>query len=152
MSLSIYIRNRYSIEQVSHNKAFALISIQDSKLFQDSLFPKLSISSPHCKGAVLLRFDDIKTESDTHERISLEQAKCIANFVESVISQDIEELYINCVAGISRSAGIGAAISKFYTGDDEVFFKKYIPNSAVYTMVLEQLMYLDKYIGVAYTT
>jgi len=43
---------------------------------------------------------------------------------------------IHCEAGISRSAGIGAAIAKILGGDDTPFFKQYVPNSLVYNSIL----------------
>lgn len=49
---------------------------------------------------------------------------------------------INCEAGISRSAGVAAALSKHYTGDDSRFFSnagKYLPNRLVYRTLLNLL-------------
>ena len=45
--------------------------------------------------------------------------------------------YIHCTAGISRSAGLGAAISKYYNNDDSWFFKYKVPNRLVYRKTLE---------------
>jgi predicted protein tyrosine phosphatase len=50
----------------------------------------------------------------------------------------IEELYIHCDAGISRSAGVAAALSKIFLGTDEEFFKApYHPNRLIYRLILE---------------
>ena len=49
----------------------------------------------------------------------------------------IEELYIHCDAGISRSAGVAAALSKIYLATDEEFFKPpYHPNRLIYRLIL----------------
>jgi predicted protein tyrosine phosphatase len=44
------------------------------------------------------------------------QAREIAKFV--IQYQDIDTLIVHCDAGISRSAGIAAAISKWYFGSE----------------------------------
>jgi predicted protein tyrosine phosphatase len=46
---------------------------------------------------------------------------------------------VHCDAGISRSAGVGAAILKHYTGDDSQIFgsRRYAPNMLVYYKILK---------------
>jgi len=46
---------------------------------------------------------------------------------------------VNCEAGISRSAGVAAALSKVLMGDDEEYFRRYVPNRLVYRMILEEM-------------
>lgn len=72
--------------------------------------------------------------------ISEEQAREIADFANSLYKNDMaENLVIHCEAGISRSSGVAAAISKFYNHDDRFFFKNYVPNMRCYTLVLLEL-------------
>ena len=66
-----------------------------------------------------------------------EQAKQILDFVKNNESK-IETLLVHCEAGISRSPAIAAAISKILWNDDEMYFLKYMPNSFVYKMILEE--------------
>jgi predicted protein tyrosine phosphatase len=56
--------------------------------------------------------------------------------------QDIELLIVHCEAGISRSAGMAAAISKYYNKDDMYYFTsgKFCPNMVCYRLTLEELM------------
>lgn len=46
---------------------------------------------------------------------------------------------VNCEMGISRSAGLAAALSKSLIGDDEEYFKRYVPNTTVYKRVIEEM-------------
>lgn len=62
-------------------------------------------------------------------------AKAVCNFVRKHMA-DVELIICHCHAGVSRSAGVVAALSKVITGDDEQFFKPpYKPNMLVYRLV-----------------
>ena len=101
-------------------------------------------------GCISLKFHDIVGSEDKEDlgrkmlakwnvepyEFSERHAQKIREFVEAV-EEHIEVLYCQCEAGISRSAGIAAAISKHMTGDDEFFFKNYHPNTLAYRRVLE---------------
>ena len=47
-------------------------------------------------------------------------------------------IVVNCEAGVSRSAGVGAALSKIYNNDDNWFFKNRCPNMLVYRTILNK--------------
>jgi len=66
-----------------------------------------------------------------------EHAKEVLTFVDN-IKNDIDTLVCHCDAGISRSAGVAAAISLIFMGSDSRIFnsKKYIPNMFVYRKIL----------------
>lgn len=66
-----------------------------------------------------------------------EQAELVYNFVMKYKNQ-IECLWIHCDGGVSRSAGMAAAILKALTGDDSQIFdnKEYYPNMTVYRRTL----------------
>ena len=70
------------------------------------------------------------------ELISDKQAKEIVDFVKR--NKD-RYIIVHCDAGISRSSGVGAAILKYYTGDDSRIFENrwYMPNRLCYRKVLE---------------
>lgn len=65
-------------------------------------------------------------------------AKKIVDFVESNLDKDI---IVHCDYGVSRSAGIAAALSKYYNNTDEQFFSnnKYVPNMLCYRLIFEEL-------------
>ena len=94
-----------------------------------------------------LYFDDIDcerrdlfhgmTDADA-QKIADFIAKHKANFGNS--SESIQKIIVHCNAGVSRSAGVCAAISKYLTGDDEAFFAGgYRPNMFCYSKVLKAL-------------
>ena len=150
---NIFVHSRGSIELVQTNKVFSLISIiepvskneaRDEFDLMHKSFPIMAGHKPNCFSSLCLRFYDVDQVAKTKDGtvmypISGPQARLIANFAENCYQEDIEELYVNCAAGISRSAGIAAAISKFYTGDDDRFYKAYVPNRLVYMKVLTAL-------------
>lgn len=68
---------------------------------------------------------------------SEKHAEQIINFVKRYLDK-IELIIIQCDAGISRSAGVAAALSKCINADDEYFFKQYLPNSLVYSKILKE--------------
>jgi hypothetical protein len=74
--------------------------------------------------------DDIMTEAD---------AEKIKEFLLEYPNYDI---IVHCDAGVSRSAGVGAAILRWLTGDDDYIFDsgKFFPNMHCYRMTLNALM------------
>lgn len=65
-----------------------------------------------------------------------EKANQVVDFVEKYVDYPI---IVHCDAGISRSAGVAAAILKHYTGDDNQIFgaHRYAPNMLVYYKILK---------------
>jgi predicted protein tyrosine phosphatase len=51
---------------------------------------------------------------------------------------EAQRIVVQCDAGLSRSPGVAAALSKILEGDDSYFFKRYMPNSRVYRTLLEE--------------
>ena len=70
-------------------------------------------------------------------------AKKIVKFVKKYLN-DVELIVCQCEAGISRSAGIAAGLAKCIDGDDDYFFKRYLPNSLVYSMIRKEWLYGDE--------
>lgn len=71
---------------------------------------------------------------------SNQQAYKIFKFVEKW-KDKVDRLWIHCDGGVSRSAGVAAAILKAYTGDDSQIFdnRNYYPNMLVYRRTLQVL-------------
>lgn len=84
-------------------------------------------------------FDDIDKEyhSIGLNSISEEDAKRIVKTVKEWADK-VDTIYVHCDAGVSRSAGVAAAIGKALTGDDEYFYTcgLYVPNLLCYRKVL----------------
>jgi predicted protein tyrosine phosphatase len=64
-------------------------------------------------------------------------AKELLNFV-NIWKDKVNLIIVNCVAGVSRSMGAAAAISKILNGEDAQFFKEGYPNMRIYRLLLEE--------------
>ena len=84
-----------------------------------------------------LFFDDEETGQNA---ITEHDAKGIAEFVNKWWNS-IDQIVVHCDAGVSRSAGVAAAILKHFTDDDTQIFNdvRYCPNMACYRKVLNAL-------------
>lgn len=84
-------------------------------------------------------FDDIDKEyfSCGLNSISDDDAKRIVATVQEW-KDKVDTIYVHCDVGVSRSAGIAAAISMALTGEDDYFFTSYlyVPNILCYRKVL----------------
>lgn len=91
--------------------------------------------NPHIKGICRVVFDDV--EKDEHFCITNDDGRKIVNFVNTHIDK-VDEIIVHCTAGISRSAGVCAALMKIINGDDMPIFDspKYCPNMTCYETVL----------------
>jgi len=88
----------------------------------------------NCKDKLNLTFCDSSYINNFKEEIGVK----ILYFLKR--NYPIEELIINCEAGISRSAGLAAAIEFYYLGTSEIIKKKPLYNSTVYSNMLEILI------------
>lgn len=108
----------------------AIISITDAISIPVSFNPNKNIV-----GILRLTFDD--TDIKSPYSITERDAVNIIEFVEKY--KDITDNFIiHCEAGISRSAGVAAALSKIYNGSDCDIFENpmYKPNMLVYNTIL----------------
>ena len=134
--MEIKVFSEETIKKFRTDKKFAIISI---------LSPNREIDlSCLCEqenfiGILNLRFYDLDedTEIFPYSKYIFKpgDAQDTLDFVE-LINCGLDILCIHCEAGISRSAGIAAALSKIYTGNDNYFFKHYCPNRLVYRTIL----------------
>lgn len=93
------------------------------------------------KDIVRVKFDDVSRSSDTMKAIQPEDAKLIATKVLQW-KDEISQIIVHCYAGMSRSAGVAAAIGKYLIDDDTFIFDEdyYYPNMTCYQKVLSALM------------
>ena len=102
-----------------------------------------TIKFPPCTGHTLFQaFNDLDPEAvkrsgayendpDKGQKIidtcfTEQHAREIVDFLKMI--RDEHLVYINCEAGISRSAGIVLALRRHYGGDEEEIFGKAVPN------------------------
>ena len=91
-------------------------------------------ANEHIKNVLFLCFDDVlKGEKNF---IDQPQAELINRFVDEYTSLPL--CIVSCDAGISRSAGVAAALSLIHNDSDEEIFSdpKFCPNMDVYRAIL----------------
>lgn len=90
-----------------------------------------------------LKFDDVQINEPGC--ISEADARRIAEFINR-IKDRTDRLIVHCEAGVSRSAGVAAAVMKIMNGDDSPIFGsgKYRPNRACYEKVLNAFESSDR--------
>jgi hypothetical protein len=123
----------FSFEE--HKERIVVISISDP----DKESPVFSENSNNgIFRRLRLHFADVEVGGENC--ITDEQAEKIAKFVFG-IRDKTDKIVVHCEAGISRSAGVAAAIMKFLNDDDFPIFDnpKYCPNRTCYRKVLNAL-------------
>ena len=136
--MTFYILSQREAVQTAYkfrNNTMAIISITEPDAedvdFSTALVPD--------KRILRLRFDDIDKEINNHKLFTVQDAKQILNFVQKTIAS-VDFFVVHCHAGISRSAGVAAALSKIYNQNDSYIFNcgKYCPNMFVYKTILTE--------------
>ncbi len=100
--------------------------------------PNKFFKNPQCKEILYLVFDDIVDARESGILMDENDARKVAEFCVRNIRRGVRTIWVHCDAGISRSAGVAAAILKYFTGDDTQIYDnpRYAPNSHCYRMVL----------------
>ena len=131
----ILVMSQFNAERYAENKNdinSAVISIVSHGSDEAHLFES---KTNGIKSILRLEFND----TDGEDGITEEDAIAIVDFSKSAILMD--RIIVHCGAGRSRSAGVAAAIMKFYFNDDTPIFNspRYTPNMRCYRKVLERL-------------
>ena len=131
--MNISVMSRNEAKKASYkgfDKKTIIISITDvgSKL---NTFKKQNL----LLDVLHIQFDDV--EAGEKNCISSSDAENIIGFVNKYLN-DAEECIVHCEAGISRSAGIAAALLYILNGTDNQIFgnSKYCPNRTCYRAIL----------------
>ena len=135
--IDIRILNRKEAKKFScesHDFKTAIISITDTDK-ADVIFEKNEING--IRAVLRLKFDDVERDYKNEHCITKEDAENIVKFVNKNKNK-VDKFIVHCEAGVSRSAGVGAAIMKALNGDDWDVFKNPLkcPNMKCYRMVL----------------
>ena len=135
--IDIRILNRKEAKKFScesHDFKTAIISITDTDK-ADVIFEKNEIN--RIRAILKLKFDDVERDSKDLHCITKEDAESIVKFVNKNKNK-VDKFIVHCEAGVSRSAGVGAAIMKALNGDDWVVFNNptMCPNMKCYRTVL----------------
>ena len=135
--IDIRILNRKEAKKFSyesHDFKTAIISITDTDK-ADVIFEKNEANG--IKAVLRLKFDDVERDYKNEHCITKEDAENIVKFVNKNKNK-VDKFIVHCEAGVSRSAGVGAAIMKALNGDDWDVFKNPLkcPNMKCYRTVL----------------
>lgn len=142
--MNIYAFSKKEISEYIHSIIikFILISITGPEV-EGGKF--IDLKSEYMVDRLFLRISDTKrigwkkTEDSCY--CDEEMVKKIYDFCKKY-ENEVDYLIVQCDSGISRSAGLAAALSKYYNNDDKVFFHslRYIPNMDVYNPILKYFM------------
>ena len=135
--IDIRILNRKEAKKFScesHDFKTAIISITDTDK-ADVIFEKNEVNG--IRAVLRLKFDDVERDYKNEHCITKEDAESIVKFVNKNKNK-VDKFIVHCEAGVSRSAGVGAAIMKAINGDDWVVFNNptMCPNMKCYRTVL----------------
>ena len=135
--LLIEVMSRSQAQKLSEqtNPSTAIISISDYNTEKCNI---VCTEDNNIKDVLFLNFDDI--DFNHYYAIQETDAFRIAEFVNRW-KNDVRKLVVHCGAGISRSAGVAAAIMKHLYGYDWAIFDnpKYNPNMRCYRLTLNAL-------------
>lgn len=134
----IEVMNKSRIEEYAkhvHGERVIVISISSHANME------ARISKSHYNGILdicFLKFDDV----DGSAGMTTGQAYKVHKFLDRAINTlEFDRVIVQCEAGQSRSAGVAAALMKFYNGDDFLIFgsPRYTPNMRCYRTMLEEM-------------
>lgn len=134
---AILILSRLEALAFRSPEPYAVVSITGP----DQRMEKALGDRPQCRGVIHLQFDDIEHVSPNDYYTALmteEQAQEVVKFVQEAV-EHVSLLVIHCEAGMSRSAGVGAALGLYYHQSDRHFHEWYWPNAHVKSLVLRAL-------------
>jgi hypothetical protein len=92
--------------------------------------------NPHIKGVCHIKFDDV--DFGETNCITAEDGVKIVNFINHYVGK-VDKIIVHCEAGVSRSAGVCAALMQIINGSDMEIFEnpKFCPNMSCYRTILE---------------
>ncbi len=139
--IALQVLDRDLARFTTHDEPYAVLSSTDPQ----GTHPKIA-PSEQLRALLTLQFSDVdrvlprlQAKSAYVRSCTPEIARRIAAFVQAQRAQGVRLFVIHCEAGMSRSAGVAAALSQFYNGDEFFFLHHYRPNVLVREMVLAAL-------------
>jgi predicted protein tyrosine phosphatase len=135
--IQFLVLGREEIKNFNFEKPYLIISVTDPINSGAEI-----VQSSNLVEILSLKFDDIgkpnKFQFGNSDDVLMnsEQAKQILEFVKRNLSK-VELIVCQCEQGMSRSAGIAAALSKIVQNEDEYFLKNYWANRWVYDLLIE---------------
>lgn len=142
--MEFLITNRYTIEHKFPKTGgpLGIISIKDPS--EKPIDYAMAHKYRETCGILGLIFDDVDSlkTADKYKLTAFtpDMAKQILKWTNALMKAGVELIIVQCNAGISRSAGVAAALSLIVNGDDSWVFndKRYLPNRLVYRTILQE--------------
>lgn len=141
--MRIVVKGRETLRELASEQCpVAIISISDDP----ADFPDIP-SGCVCLAVLRQHFHDVEVDfaadmfepkKTVIEAFTEAQATEVARFVKA-LPVEVGTLVLQCEVGISRSAGMAAAVARHLGYDDMPFFRDHLPNRRVYRMTLEAL-------------
>ncbi len=133
MPKMVTVCSRMQAVGATYAKPWAVISIREPGMIP------VEFSCPNLKGVLHLEFHDVDRVKDGEVLFTIDDAKKVWDFIESV--GDVDTLLVHCLLGLSRSPGIAAAFDKVTKGDDRKWFNDkrpggMVPNRRVFSCML----------------
>lgn len=130
--MKVFVRSIATIQNINPENDYIVISVQSPDAKYNAIVPV----NKYCKGILRTRFYDIDKplcyHGDMLYPMTIEQSNEIARFVKE--NADVQEVYVHCEAGISRSAGLARAIAEYYAIPFSL--QGYCPNLHCYRTLL----------------
>lgn len=134
MDFFVYSRAKAKRESYRIKKSTLIISITDP-----GLNPNAFARNSNIVGLCRLQFDDVDEDTCSEGDILMtsEDAAKIRDYVLAY-KDKVECIIVHCEVGVSRSAGVMAAIQKYLIGDDSAIFNNdaFSPNKHCYKLML----------------
>jgi predicted protein tyrosine phosphatase len=134
MDFFVYSRAKAKRESYRIKKPTLIISITDP-----GLNPNAFARNSNIVGLCRLQFDDVDEDTCSEGDILMtsEDAAKIRDYVLAY-KDKVECIIVHCEVGVSRSAGVMAAIQKYLIGDDSAIFNNdaFSPNKHCYKLML----------------
>lgn len=136
MSWNVVVSNRAGVRHILKGLKMptAVISIHDP-----DKAPEFAQDEEIANVRAILTIPFWDEVDDVYGCMTREQGEQVAAFVMEQ-APDVFNFVVNCEGGISRSAGVAAAISSALNDDDFDFFRgRYVPNRVCYRRVLSAI-------------
>ena len=132
--LKFLVLSRSEVKRVVPDEPYVVVSVTNPGLPEAEL-----AASPLRRDALRLQFHDMGDYGQPlrdNVLMTEEDAGAILEFVGRYAGE-VGMIVCQCEAGMSRSAGIAAALSQVLQGEDRFFFANFSPNRWMYRTLIE---------------
>ncbi len=135
--VTLFVHDYMSIQNVRPKELSILISINDPGMEP----PRAAATFVDRLNVTVHDIDDVSLAAVKGYKVFDDaQAQELLEFVHKHRLTGIDHIYVHCLAGVCRSSGTAAALSKIYNGDDSYYYScgRYVPNAHIKSMLLQK--------------